>query len=655
MPATPRSTMADNGNAAANNGPRASESRVSFCGSEASLGWEGMFFMENGRLKTTDSLKIKRRQPPPKPPRSAAVKRLSRNGFNRNSNTPRFTNSWTKLHRNMAVYKASTSNGPAYAIGIKDLAIDSDDSAPPDDLWERASRNSTSSQSSSGSVFEDDTPKEKDVIDNDDGPGRFKLQFFHNFQVKHYTDIKRRSKSQGKARPAAQGACVHPTNGSARDASSKKRTYLKPRNEGDKNGAPGAHAANQPTDSTCGGLHADSLNWGESISYKKKKKSLAGVFWKRGTARKQRARALSGSIMSLFNVDPDKRADKEGAASAEQLAPLHLLATTETANFRQSCVVFLEGCMGVGKTSLIRFLNDSLGWDDVITFPEPLDFWTNVYDNIVQTVYKAAGSGNAKASPTLLSCQLKFAAPLTGIINHLNRQKHPADTKSITPMDKWLIFDRHPLSPLVVFPLVLLKRGLLTCQDFISLMSTFKTNPYDVIVLLDLDPEENLHRIKKRGRKFEKGIDAAYLDDLGQAFHLVYNAWKLLQYFTPRDAVKACLGTVPLADVCSDVCKDPDRAANLQKLFNKSIFSAMVKIIGPFKGSATLLQVCLTFAYELQQIQFIVINSSEFKNDILGTWQSIYTQILKNQAIKTAAFEWTSLRRFSQELHHGNQ
>ncbi|BBB06470.1 thymidine kinase [Rhinolophus gammaherpesvirus 1] len=393
----------------------------------------------------------------------------------------------------------------------------------------------------------------------------------------------------------------------------------------------------RPKTKTRGGF-VKSKNW---FQYRLKPTKLASM------------KDLSGSIKSLMNIkiDTDKPLvpqanprDVMGAVCGSSLCP----------SFRNTFFLYLEGSMGIGKTSLIKHLREVSG-DNVISFTEPMVYWREVYDDCVKSIYKCcrpSNVGKKTTSSKILSTQMKFMTPLKCLQTSTRRfLKTGEPLQHKVPGDNWVIFDRHIMSPTLVFPLVFLKNGYLSFEHFMSIVSNFRAHEGDIIGLLCMADEDNLKMIKKRNRKGEEGVSSSYLKDVSQAFHSCYCTWLLLRYFSPEDMVSVCCCDVTLSELCIMKSMSNEKHETALSLFTKSIFGVISDVIQPFKSNCTIIEICLTLFLELKKLEFIVVNASEYIGDIPGVWTSVYMQAFKNRAIKTQTTDWTGLKAFARSYN----
>nr|AGN12485.1 thymidine kinase [Ovine herpesvirus 1] len=371
-------------------------------------------------------------------------------------------------------------------------------------------------------------------------------------------------------------------------------------------------------------------------------------------AQAAKIKGLSGSLWNVLNIsDADASQKKKAKELPRPAVPTSLFVTPREKCFKRACTLYFEGGMAVGKSTLIQYIQSSLGEDSVITFPEPMYYWTEVYNNVLKKIYKANKHwkpAKDSVSAELLACQLKFVTPLRSMWTYTNRCINAdSGVRPVAPLDNWVVFDRHMLSACVVFPSLLLNKGMLSFGDFMNFLGTFQAAVGDTIVLLTLGVRENYRRLKRRARKYEDFIDMRHLKDVRGAFNSAYYAWLFLQYFSVEEVLKICTRVTTLKDICS--ARGNVATETALKIWSSSLFATLEEVIEPFYHSCTLIETCSHFCHELSKIQFVVIDVSDFNNDEESAWSSIYMQTLKNPDIKTRSLDWTALKNLSRESY----
>lgn len=397
------------------------------------------------------------------------------------------------------------------------------------------------------------------------------------------------------------------------------------------------------------------------LTTKKLKKKLTQGLLKKGKSlfanQEQKIRELSKSVLSVTGLES---IEKSQCASVDLLMlqekvrkPFDVNAPKPIPKYKPVINLYLEGVMGTGKTTMLKCIEELLG-EDVLLRPEPMKYWTEVFDNALKTIKKNNKKKKTaeETSALMAACQHKFATPFRLVES--KKQMHLSKVDGVIkagPMHNWFLHDRHLISPTVIFPLCHFKNGTLSGRDFLQLVATFQGNETDNVVWLKLGLEENLKRLKKRGRKHEESITGDYLSLLNECFHCTYCGWLLTQYIPPEHITQVCLGAVSMSAICRFEQRPTVlRTAVAEKLFLNSIFEDLKNLIEPYNTDAVVAQLCLTFATELSKIQFSVLNYEGFENDESGCWTEIYTRCLRNPNTKSQILDWTAISEFVQDL-----
>ncbi|ATA58250.1 Thymidine kinase [Eptesicus fuscus gammaherpesvirus] len=368
--------------------------------------------------------------------------------------------------------------------------------------------------------------------------------------------------------------------------------------------------------------------------------------------RRRAAKNLQGSLGCLLNIGGGSSGDEGEDESPVRLIPIGLLRPSPDPEYARVCRVFIEGSMGVGKTTLISSVSSMLGSDVALAFGEPMDYWRGVFSDCIEKVNKtlksaaSGGSGRSARSISLLACQTKFLTPLAAIQTAVRRFRHPDDGREVdlSPLDRWCLFDRHPLSAAVIFPLTHAKRGILTVEHLFGLLAAFRAHRGDVVVLLQGPPWKNYQRVKGRNRKAEDAVTASYLEDMADAYSMFYCTWLLLQYFAPEVIVELCVGVRHIADACANASTRPVQEALASRLNAKSMIPLLAEVIQPFRADCVVLEVCLRFFREVRKLQCVTVDIAPFEGDVQGLWSTVYSQVLQQPAIKTHLYDWGALR-----------
>ncbi len=119
--------------------------------------------------------------------------------------------------------------------------------------------------------------------------------------------------------------------------------------------------------------------------------------------------------------------------------------------------------------------------------------------------------------------------------------------------------------------------------------------------------------------------------------------------------MKVCAGLTTITTVCHQSHTPIIRSGVAEKLYKNSIFSVLKEVIQPFRADAVLLEVCLAFTRTLAYLQFVLVDLSEFQDDLPGCWTEIYMQALKNPAIRSQFFDWAGLSKVISDFERGNR
>ncbi|AAC95545.1 thymidine kinase [Ateline gammaherpesvirus 3] len=350
---------------------------------------------------------------------------------------------------------------------------------------------------------------------------------------------------------------------------------------------------------------------------------------------------FGGSIKSKLHNSCKKSVDSpDGLVHV----PVHVLYPPLHQEPIPAFFIFLEGSIGVGKTTLLKSMRGILPGKNVLTFHEPMAFWKNVFSNSLDEVYKLtlpAKVGSMTNSSKLLACQLKFAAPLLALKTSTDRLS--ISNRSNLSSNMWVMFDRHPLSATVVFPYMHYQNGFLSFSHLVHLWGSFRASHGDNIILLNLNSQENLERVKRRNRKEEKCVSLEHIRMLNSCYHAVYCAWLLVQNFTPEEIVEVCFNTKQITDLRSSKPSFLEKHVSIEDVLKSSIFNAWMDMTKAYRDNCTLMECLLTLCKELEKVQLLHINASSFTDDIPGLWVSISTNIKRNSAVKPRRVNWLAL------------
>ncbi len=161
----------------------------------------------------------------------------------------------------------------------------------------------------------------------------------------------------------------------------------------------------------------------------------------------------------------------------------------------ENLFIGIAGMIGAGKSTLARALGEHLGMD---AYYEPIEDHEYLADFYRDTA------------------RYSFATQIY-LLNRRFQQHQEIIWRGRPAIQDRTIYEDS------IFAKMLARRGLMEERDYrtyLSLfhnMSNFMCKP-NVIVYLDVNPEESLHRIQERGRDIEMGITLDYLETLYRGY-----------------------------------------------------------------------------------------------------------------------------------------
>jgi deoxyadenosine kinase len=158
-------------------------------------------------------------------------------------------------------------------------------------------------------------------------------------------------------------------------------------------------------------------------------------------------------------------------------------------------IIGISGIIGVGKSTLTKKLGEELGYDIINEPVETNEYLSNFYQDMA-----------------------KYSFPMqVYLLNHRFKQH-----QQMVWSDKSSIQDRTIYED-VIFAKMLKESNMMeeldfkTYVDLFSNMSNFLHRP-DLILYLDVEPEEALRRVNERSRGCESGLTLEYLQDLRKGY-----------------------------------------------------------------------------------------------------------------------------------------
>lgn len=395
----------------------------------------------------------------------------------------------------------------------------------------------------------------------------------------------------------------------------------------------------------------------------KRRREMKAAGPPRETPASRLKKSISGSLMNILAaVAPE--GGRDGSSSNEDdeeiVPPAGMFAACPA-----DChvlVVYIDGPMGVGKSTVVGAIAGSLKDSDILAFPEPYRFWTKTHGNVFRELNKCTGFGSAGkrgVSAKLLAAQLKIGAGLSALGGYLDQQTDfsASGTGPEGVLHRWCIFDIHPVSAYVVYPLCFLKRGHLGVNHFLLLLGLFRSVAGDVVVVLTGDPKSNLKRVKRRGRANESGVSLGMIEELHRAYAATAAARRLLDYVSTAEVVALCFGSLTLNDLVLSAAASEDGVTltDIKKIFSDSLFAALRDVVADVKGDLVLMCQCFSFCQELKNLNILTVCVDEFHHDITGLCAAVYRTVVTSPCgIKTRRVAWNSLRNLA-EIHRDQQ
>ena len=174
-----------------------------------------------------------------------------------------------------------------------------------------------------------------------------------------------------------------------------------------------------------------------------------------------------------------------------RLTPIaHELVCTEQALWNTTKTIVIEGCIGVGKTSLCKLLSERYGLTEHLEAFESNPYLNQFYQD-----------PSAYALPT----ELHFLTDRHQALLHLKGKQG-------------VIADYHISKSKLFASLNLSGEDLVLFNRFFEWSEQLTEAP-ELYVLLDAPTSIIQERIKKRSREIEKGIEATYLERIREAYH----------------------------------------------------------------------------------------------------------------------------------------
>ncbi|UEH20518.1 thymidine kinase [Elephant endotheliotropic herpesvirus 2] len=228
---------------------------------------------------------------------------------------------------------------------------------------------------------------------------------------------------------------------------------------------------------------------------------------------------------------------EDGDDDTESVVTLKVPTVSETVSAaipkkpQRHLTVYLEGCVGVGKTSLFKYIVNNMFVHTA--YDEPMNHWTIFFsENVLETIHEAVELPNPERHKYMFSCQHLMAAPFLsreyGIV-----KTHPAPFDPSS--DVISIADRHVMAAYLVFPLHHFLQGMFTYMELYTMLWSFQQKTIDTIFLLQGCSEETLRRVRHRNRKVEQGVTIQYINSLQAAYTVILSTWYRAKEYRERE------------------------------------------------------------------------------------------------------------------------
>nr|AFF59850.2 thymidine kinase [Elephant endotheliotropic herpesvirus 6] len=238
-----------------------------------------------------------------------------------------------------------------------------------------------------------------------------------------------------------------------------------------------------------------------------------------------RAVYVSAKKVSETSDDNDKEdpesSDKKPVVTLKVPTVSETVVTMIPHKPQRHLTVYLEGCVGVGKTTMFKYVANNMFVHTA--YDEPMVYWTMWFsENVLQTIHEAVSLPKEEQHRYMFSCQNLIATPFltreSGIV-----KTHPAPFDP--SVDVISIADRHAVAAYVVFPLHYFLQGRFTYMELQCMLWSFRQDTIDTIFILQGCSEETLRRVKSRNRKVEHRVTIEYINSLQAAYTVILSTW----------------------------------------------------------------------------------------------------------------------------------
>ncbi|AAP41492.1 thymidine kinase [Macacine alphaherpesvirus 1] len=202
--------------------------------------------------------------------------------------------------------------------------------------------------------------------------------------------------------------------------------------------------------------------------------------------------------------------------------------------------IYVDGPHGLGKTTTAAALAAALGRRDEIEYvPEPMAYWqtlggpqtiTRIFD--AQHRLDRGEISAGEAAVAMASAQVTMSTPYavteSAVAPHIGAELPPGHGPHPN-IDLTLVFDRHPVAPLLCYPAARYLMGSLSLPTVLSFAALLpQTTPGTNLVLGALPEAVHAERLAQRQRPGER-LDLAMLSAIRRVYDMLGNAIVYLQ------------------------------------------------------------------------------------------------------------------------------
>lgn len=342
------------------------------------------------------------------------------------------------------------------------------------------------------------------------------------------------------------------------------------------------------------------------------------------------------------------------------LIPFHMMeSTAKDGGHARALCIYIDGPMGVGKSTLIKALVER-GGGSVVAFKEPTYYFRRVYGDALKLIYKSTRpmqGGRASVSFRMFSAQMKISTALSAVSKLISRHSiSQSSVASGVQGANWCVVDTHPVSAAVIYPLTMLRQGVLNFEHFTSLVATFKCMSGDTVIFLGLPPKTLLARVKSRGREVEKAVSLRYLEELCISFYTIRVTVLLLEVVTVSDMTRFCFGALTVRDLV-ERSRGRFEAAGMTEsrfriLISQSLTVLVRDLVLPGSSCPTLLVTWTVLFEELKKLTVIYLSAFDFEDNLDSACVAAYRSVASKAGIKTHSVYWEQLKRAAASFNH---